>query len=61
MKQSGKWDSSRHDWMEKDWCRKNFIEWKRINEAHELVKELNSRLNKFNIQSKKSILPRCEQ
>ena len=60
MKQSGRWDSSRHTRLEQEWCRKNFLEWKRINEAHELVKELNSRLTKFNIQSTRSILPRCE-
>ena len=53
---SGKWDSKRHNSMEQDWCKKNLLQWKRINETHELVKELFMRLSQFNIHSTRSIL-----
>ncbi|KAI6646686.1 tudor domain containing protein 9 TDRD9, partial [Oopsacas minuta] len=53
---SGKWDNDRNQRIELEWCRKNFIQCRRINDAHELVKELFSRLSRFNIQSNRSIL-----
>ena len=49
-KKSGRWDN-KSDRVEKNWCQKNFLQHNRMNDVHEMVKELSDRLHKFNITS----------